>query len=75
MKHPQREISTLWLVANLLYRRNYLAKHFMKALTRWGILDYLKERMNLAFASDTEMTIFYYFVGSFTANLDSLSFT
>jgi hypothetical protein len=74
LRNPQREISTLWLAANLLYRHNQLARHFMVSLAQWGAVAYIKERINLAFTSDTEMTIYYYFVGAFAANLDSLSF-
>jgi hypothetical protein len=74
LKEPIREMSTLWLVTNLLYRHNQLSAHFMTRLIKWGVVGYLRGRLNLAFASETEMTIFYYFIGAYAANLDALSF-
>ena len=46
----------------------------MQKMAKWGAAEYLKNRLNLAFASETEMTIFYYFVGAYTARLDALTF-
>jgi hypothetical protein len=46
----------------------------MGKLAKWGVVPYLKARLNLAFASETEMTIFYYFIGAYATNLDALSF-
>jgi hypothetical protein len=45
----------------------------MRALMKWGVTGYIKERINLAFSSEIDMTIYYYFVGAFVTNLDSVA--
>lgn len=44
----------------------------MHMLVKWGLSAYLKERLNKPFNSEIDMTIFYYFVGAVTVNLDFL---
>jgi hypothetical protein len=50
---PQREISVLWLVANILYRHNALSAHFTERMAKWGAVEYLRNRLNLAFSSES----------------------
>ena len=71
---PQRKISVIWLISNILYRQHALSVHYMQKMAKWGAVEYRKNRLNLAFASETEMTIFYYFIGAYTARLDALTF-
>lgn len=59
-------------MSNILYRHNQFAGYFMHMLSKWGLCNYMKERLNMPFNSEIDMTIFYYFVGAVTANLDFL---
>ena len=70
MRSREREIDTIWFVANILYRKNKFSAYFMENLVKNKIAEYLKNRVNLLFQSASENTIFYYFVGSVIANLN-----
>ena len=47
-----------------------MSRHFMNKLMKKDIATYLKKRITLAFGSDSEKTIFYYFVGALAGSLD-----
>ena len=51
IKIKEREVDTIWFIANVLYRRNNFSKHFMLMLVRNDVAGYLRKRMGLAFAS------------------------
>ena len=70
LKKKEREIDTLWFMANVLYRRNGFSQHFVEKLVKNNIGSYIKKRVGLAFGSEAETTIFYYFVGGLAATLD-----
>lgn len=44
----------------------------MEKLICHNINNFLKKRITLSFSSETEATIFYYFVGAVTANLGTV---
>ena len=49
IKNREREIDTLWFIANILYRKNTFSSHFMNTLVKINIFEYVKKRIGFIF--------------------------